>query len=297
MNEDYQVESMEAAESTEGTPEVDLSIFDEGWDDDGQTGSVEEAGTDVEETGGESPDADQQEDEAAVEDNSGADETAQTGDDGNDTGEAAEGKADQLFTLKHLGQTREVSRDEVISLAQKGLDYDRKTTKLNDTIAEYEEFFKELSPGKSPVEFMDSIRARMLVQAEKAAGRELGETNALLRVQKTRTDKAKASEIKAEQEAQQKKEDAERKNNEAVALFAEAYPEVKANDIPKSVWDEFHKTGNLLAAYSRYENAQLKKRIAALETNAKNAGRSTGSRKTAGSGKAKDDFDLGWDSI
>ena len=74
--------------------------------------------------------------------------------------------------------------------------------------------------------------------------------------------------------------------------------------MPKSVWDEVNKGSDLMGAYTRYasaqtakENAELKKRIETLEQNAKNAVRSTGSRKTAGTAKAKDDFDIGWDSI
>jgi hypothetical protein len=43
-------------------------------------------------------------------------------------GEGAQGHdggSNQSFTLKHLGEVRTVGRDEVIALAQKGLDYDR----------------------------------------------------------------------------------------------------------------------------------------------------------------------------
>lgn len=35
----------------------------------------------------------------------------------------------QLFELKHLGETKNVNRDEVVTLAQKGMDYDRVTEK------------------------------------------------------------------------------------------------------------------------------------------------------------------------
>jgi hypothetical protein len=40
-------------------------------------------------------------------------------------GTADSAGSDQSFTLKHLGEVRTVGRDEVITLAQKGLDYDR----------------------------------------------------------------------------------------------------------------------------------------------------------------------------
>ena len=42
------------------------------------------------------------------------------------TGTAAVGReADRSFTLKHLGAVKTVGRDEIVTLAQKGLDYDR----------------------------------------------------------------------------------------------------------------------------------------------------------------------------
>ena len=49
--------------------------------------------------------------EPAPADPAGAEETRQTG--------------RETFTLKHLDEQREVSREELIALAQKGLDYDR----------------------------------------------------------------------------------------------------------------------------------------------------------------------------
>jgi len=49
--------------------------------------------------------------------------------------EEHEGERDGSFTLKHLGETRTVGRDEVITLAQKGLDYDRIRRKYDETSA------------------------------------------------------------------------------------------------------------------------------------------------------------------
>ena len=46
----------------------------------------------------------------------------------------AEPKADQ-FTLKHLDEVKVVGRDEVVSLAQKGMDYDRIRGKLNEAVS------------------------------------------------------------------------------------------------------------------------------------------------------------------
>ena len=297
MNENYQAESMENTEIAEGTPEVNLDAFDAGWDGDGFSTNSKSELENKEEAPEEEAEADQQEAEITV-DNSKADDAADPGKAQVET-EAEREKADQLFTLKHLDETREVSRDEVIALAQKGMDYDRKTGKLNDKIAEYEDFLNELTKdsGLNIPQFMDSVRARMYVEAEKKAGRTVSEAEALLRIQQSRAEKQQKAEEATRLAEQQQKETEKKQAENAVARFMAAYPDVKPTDIPQSVWIESRKTGDLLSAYVRHENTTLKKRLEALETNNKNAQRSTGSRKSAGSAKAKDEFDEGWDNI
>ena len=281
--EEMQTEFAEDTVDTEVTTEVDLSAFDEGWDDDGYPAYEDEAESETEEVDSDEAEADQQEAET-TDASEATEETEQT--------EGAEDKsADQRFTLKHLDEVKEVGRDEVISLAQKGMDYDRKVPKLNKKIADYEEFLKELAePGNLTIEeLIDSTRARMLMSKEAREGREMSETDAIFKVQKARAEKAQAEAEPTQPETNL--------TDEHIQKFIAAYPNLKADDIPQSVWEETKITGDLLGAYTRHENAELKKRIYALETNKKNEKRSTGSRKTAGSGKARDAFDEGWDSI
>ena len=56
----------------------------------------------------------------------------------------------ESFTLRHLGEERSVGRDELIALAQKGLDYDRIRGKLGDASRQIESLRSggtgELSP-------------------------------------------------------------------------------------------------------------------------------------------------------
>ena len=126
---------------------------------------------------------------------------------------------------------------------------------------------------------------------------EISDTDALLKVQRDRASRQKQKKIEAETTAKQQKEAAEKARNAMLTRFVEIYPEVKATDIPQSVWAEVNKSGNLVEAYSRYENKQLRDKVAVLEQNAKNAARSTGSRKSAGASKPKDPFDDIWDSF
>ncbi len=301
MNEDYQVESAEMSDSADVTTEADLSAFDDAWDDDGFTTS-DDADMDMDETTDNAQEADQQTESGPETDNKSADKAAATVETSGE--EKAQGEADQLFTLKHLDETREVDRNEVISLAQKGMDYDRKVGKLTSELAEYKGFFEELAKnsGLTNEQFMDSVRAKLLVQAEKNAGRQISEADAVFRVQQARANKAKAAQEAAEQQAKAAKEEAKRKSDEEIKAFVAAFPGVKVSDIPQDVWNDVQKNGDLMGAYTRHisaqtakENAELKKKLEALENNAKNAARSTGSRKTAGSSKILDPFDEPWD--
>lgn len=66
-----------------------------------------------------------------------------------DTAPEAEAETDR-FTLKHLDEVRTVSRDEVIALAQKGLDYDRIRAKYDALRADQPESAGQKSPVQEP---------------------------------------------------------------------------------------------------------------------------------------------------
>ncbi|MBQ8900846.1 MAG: hypothetical protein IJY72_07810 [Akkermansia sp.] len=288
---------METTETVAVMTDADFGAFDSEWNGDGQTMNDDDDGFDMDETDGEEVEADQQNtDEADVLE---AADTADTAETKEQTEEQKAETADQRFTLKHLDEVREVSREEVIALAQKGMDYDRKTKNLTEQIEEYEAFLKELAEpaGLDIEQLMDSTRARLFKAKEAKEGREISDTDALLKVQRDRASRQKQKKVEAETTAKQQKEAAEKERNAMLTRFVEIYPEVKATDIPQSVWAEVNKSGNLVEAYSRYENKQLRDKVAVLEQNAKNAARSTGSRKSAGASKPKDPFDDIWDSF
>ena len=81
------------------------------------------------------------------------------------------------------------------------------------------------------------------------------------------------------------------------ASFLQAYPDVKADEIPKEVWEDAGRTFDLTGAYQRHELRQLRAENEKLRQNEKNKGRSTGPRKTAGATTPKDPFDEAWDSV
>lgn len=210
-----------------------------------------------------------------------------------ETQSEGEQDADQYLVLKHMDdEPRKVSKEEATVLAQKGLDYDRireerDSLKANATrFAEMEKFLNEVKGSYATIEdMMDGVRAQMLTESDK----NLTQEQAL----------AKAKAMRAPAPAA---EDKPQQNRAAVDDFIKAYPDVKAEDIPKSVWDETRRTGNLVAAYARYETQQLKdankklqEALDAEKQNAKNRERSAGSAKSAGAKSTKSLIQELWD--
>lgn len=282
-----------------GTPEGEGTAFDEGWDDDGQPAFGEAAET---EEGSEATeaDADQQEAEGTEGEERGGEASAE--------GEAAggEGSPDQggTFTLRHLGEERTVDRDEVIKLAQQGMDYDRirgKWDAVKDDVPRlrmYESFLKELadSRGSDIESLIDETRTRALMARAEAKGEKLDPAVAAAQAVRTRIDGPERGEDGAD--------DAEtRRNDGMISEFVGIYGNsVKAEEIPQEVWDEANKTGSLVVPYQRWENGKLREENERLKTEMeqakqqqKNRERSTGSSKSEGSAAAKDSFDEGWD--
>ncbi len=76
---------------------------------------------------------------------------------------------------------------------------------------------------------------------------------------------------------------------EDFAAFIRAYPQVKATDIPREVWEAVRGGESLTSAYGRFEtralreeNKGLRERLAALEQSERNRERSAGSQRSAG---------------
>lgn len=300
-SEAMQAETMENTAAAEVTTDAALDAFDADWDSDGLT-AAEEDGFEMADAAEETAEADQQ--TAGDAENATEAETPDTETETEPTEERQSKAEDQRFVLKHLDETRILDltkpeqREEASTLMQKGMDYDRKTGLLTARIDDYEEFFKDLMPeGLTIEQFMDITRARMYKSAEAKEGREISESNALLKIQKDRAEKKAAAKAAAKREAETKEAETNRKSAESIQRFVAEYPGVKADDIPQTVWEEAKKDGDLLGAYTRFELKKLKAENEALKQNEKNKARSTGSRKTEGAAAAKDPFDAAWDAF
>lgn len=211
-------------------------------------------------------------------------------------------EADQLFTLKHLDETRQVGRDEVVALAQKGLDYDRIRQDRDQAraeaarLAELEDFLKELAApsGMSVSDLMDTTRASLLADREG-----IDQSVALQRVRLDRDRKALEAErqtmARQTQAGQQRAAEQERMKT-SMDRFIQDHPDLKAEDIPREVWEAFAGGKDLADAYALHEAKRLREQLAerdreleTLKQNKTNQARSTGSQSSAG--VQKDELD------
>lgn len=268
------------------TPETDA--IDNDWDDIDLSdvtddGTEEETETETEEEADHSEESKDEEKPAETE-----------------TKDESKEDADQRFTLKHLDEVKEYSREEVVTLAQKGLDYDRIRQKLSeketaekqnkDVIAFVDELAKE--QNLSTAEFMLGYRAATMARKDNISIDDAKKRLQMQAKEKELDEREKALNEKVnEQAAEQTKR--EKAQNEFKEFF-KARPEVKADDIPKEVFQQAMNGVPLLTAYTAWENAQLRAQLEAEKKNRENAERATGSTSSAGKKVKKDTFDDLW---
>lgn len=307
-----------AAEITE----ADFATFDEGW---GNEPAGETAGGDAGETvEGESGTSESVQPPAGGESAGDGQSTAE----GENTASAAEGKnaetgtaADEgeqppaggtaeSFDLNINGQVRTVGRDEVIRLAQDGagrVEAERQLTAFRgeidglggmDAVRDVMGVVRELAEtsGMTTEQFVDNTRATMISRRDN-----IGMDLALERAKTERLQRA--SDERTRQDDARKA--AENKRNEDFMAFMRAYPEVKAADIPKEVWDAARRGESLLTAYAMYEAREARAETEKLRAEAEAAKKNFENRQKAGPGARsagvaaarRDAFDEGWDDL
>lgn len=206
------------------------------------------------------------------------------------------------WTLNHLGESRQVGEADIIVLAQKGLDYDRIRGKWDEAKPVMELFggFAKQA-GMRVADYVSYIRT----QAKQQGGMSEAEAKRAVELEDREAAVAAKEAAEAEHQAAQERRstaanDAESRRRADILEFQKTFPNVAKDpkSIPPVVWAEVNKGSSLVAAYSRYAIAQARtaqktaeRKAEAVAQNQKNAGRSTGSMKTAGDGsKGKDPF-------
>lgn len=301
--------------STETTETTAVESADSYWPDDVSDIIAEFDGNDSETEPSPTEDEAPQTKDAEAEAGTGEETAAE------DTGAEPEGEPEvkepepETFTLKHLDETRTVGRDEVVALAQKGMDYDRMRGKYDDVSArlkEIDDWFSEYTSGKDFNTFRDDVEAARLAQQ-----RGIDKSTALERIKLDRERKALEAERQKATQAESEAEAQKRKAAEDVREFNKRFPDVAAklatdkDAVPQEVWDAVRRGERLVDAYDKYTAKQdaaakdarikeLEEQLKAKEQtdkNKKNAERSTGSQKSDGEDAALDLIELGWNSV
>ena len=196
-----------------------------------------------------------------------------------------------------------MTRDEVITLAQKGRDYDT-VRQERDQLRQYRQ---EADPalslvksyaqrnGLSVEQYIDTVRKQELL----AQGINEQTADAQISMEKQQaalqTQAAEAEAARKRQEAiaaQTQARQAARK--QGMVDFLRAYPDVKAQDIPREVWDRVAQGESLTAAYTMHRNQQLEAELAAERQNKQNQERTTGPLSAQREGDGKSEIDKWW---
>ena len=214
----------------------------------------------------------------------------------------------KTWTLRHLGEDKTVNEQELMSLAQKGLDYDRIHGK-------YEEFrpvmdlFSQFAnkAGMNTTDYIAHIRQ----EAKRAEGLNAEEAKRVVELEDREAsiaakEAAEAEKQKEQRDAEDQKQSVEQRRMADIQEFQKTFPDAAKDPkgIPKEVWDGVKNGLSLVASYARWQVARANEQAAKAELNAsaikqnqKNTERSTGSMKSAGAdNKNKDPFLDGWDS-
>ena len=272
-----------------------------------ETASWNDAGwDDAAETAAESETTEPAAEEASVEEDGAAtQEPAQQGaeEEQGNTQESAPNQEQKSDTvqIEYMHQKREISREEAVQLAQKGMDYDRIREKWDDakeTVAFIDEQAK--AAGMDRKAFINYLRT----EAKKSQGMSEEEAQRAVELENreaaVQLREAEEQQRVADEQAQQNAVDAEKERRDAdFRRFAAKYPDLKVESITEAipdVWERVGKGESLVEIWQEHEINRLKTEQAAEEQNAKNAGRSTGSMASSGGEhQKKDPWDEGWD--
>ena len=300
-NEDFGFEDFESA------------LFDDdyqtGDDNDTDDSNVTETDDDSQDTGSDDQDDAEGDDSAEDED---TDDSEDDGADGDGEGDSGNTDADKTFTIKVNKEERQVTLEEMTTLAQKGADYDRvkeQNTKHQQTIADLQSKLEGVSSQQAVLDILGTIAQRsnstleqlaesLYINFRKSAG--ASEDVAREELKSAKLEKELNS-YKAKQTQQQEQEtDAEARAKRDLEDFAREYPDVElTEELVDKLVPDIQNGMSLSAAYRKHEKAQDSARIAELERqlaakaqNDKNKKRSPGSQRDSGGRSPKSDYDV-----
>lgn len=245
--------------------------------------------------------------EEAVEENEGAAATEA------DQPTETEAQEPDTFSLKYMDEERRVTREEVVTLAQKGMDYDRVREKYEDAktrYADYETIKADLAKRNEQIQWLEELARDQgqtldeLVESTQVSimSKKTGKSPEVCKgiVANQRLER----ELKAQQAKLAETGSKNAKRDADIDAFLKAYPDWQGKNpdgIPKEVWTAVTQNGeSLVSAYRAYEvkelRAQLEKERAEAQKQKQkeeNKAHSLGSMSTGGT-KQIDPFDAMW---
>lgn len=302
---------MEENTSTAVDLEQTSDGFMEGWDEEPVTAEADQPEAETEEQ--RQPEAEPPVDEMSaggeeslrLED--GAQEPAQV----QQTADAPEEPVQQtprVWNLRYMDDVRQVGESDMVSLAQKGLDYDRIRTRYDESKPVMELFgsFAQQA-GMTIPEYVAHIRT----QAKQAQGlsepearREVALEDREAVVAAAEAQRQALANAQQSEAAARQREDARRMAD--IQRFQEKFPDVARDpkSIPQEVWEKVRGGVSLVESYQDYllaqaetARAEAERRAAASAQNQTNAVRTTGSMRSAGENlPSRDPFLEGWNS-
>lgn len=299
-NEDFGFEDFESA------------LFDDDYQTGDDTGSEESEATETETNVQEPASDDEGEPESdETEDGDSTRDPEKDGAEGEGEDDDGTDHAEETFTIKVNKEERQVSRDEMITLAQKGADYDRvkeQNTKHQQTIADLQSKLEGISSQQAVLDIlgdiaqksgssMEQLAESLYVNFRKSAG--VSEETAREELKSAKLEKELNS-YKTQQSKQQEQEnDAEARAQRDVEEFGREYPDVTLDkELIDKLAPDIQNGMTLSAAYRKYEKAQdsakiaeLERQLAAKAQNEKNKKRSPGSQQDSGARRVKTDFE------
>lgn len=215
----------------------------------------------------------------------------------------AEAEEPERFTLKNRDETRTVTRDELVAMAQKGWDYDT-VRQERDQLRQYR---GEADPalalvkgyaqrnGMSVEQYIDTVRKQELLAqgvSEQTAETQIGleKQQAALREQNAEAEQARQRQEAILERARQQQE----ARKQGMLDFLKTYPGVKPQDIPREVWERVAGGESLVSAYTLHQNKRLEAELAAERQNKQNRQTTPGSLAASAEGDVRTDIDKWW---
>ena len=297
-----------------GFEEFESALFGDDYQisDDGVSDAVETDDTEDGDVIGDPADDTDSVDAEQTDTEDGESETEDSGDPEKDSGDSAD-ETDkdgdrQTFTIKVNKEEKEVTLEEMTTLAQKGADYDRvkeNYSKSQQTVQDLQAKLDAVSEHQSTLEILaiiaeksgenlDQLAESIYINLRKGAGASEDAAREELKSAKLEKELNSYKSRKTQNE-----DDADSRAKRDMEEFQKEYPDVQlTGELIKGLTADIQNGMSLSAAYRKYERqqsaakiAELERRLAAKTQNDKNKKQSPGSQKDSGGRRTKDSFD------